>query len=493
VSPDATPAGTTSPETAHEEPALTGPERAARDLARRPPVDGAPRLYAKSRNVWIRGRPTSKTQWIGFLWFGSSVKLREPNPIVGHGCKTWYAIEPRGYVCVDGKKATLDPDDPELRAVFPFSPNAAEPTPHAFYGESIGAERYHHPPSERQMRAREWDFRLHRQRIETALAGGTLHESLLGIELALPQSTPLLLEKLPHGMQEGHKQLIPRSAVAWTKEFTHEGRAMVLADDMTWVPKDRIRIYDPVDFEGVHLNDDVKLPLAFFRAKDRPKYAKRDATFVDTGEVYPRLSWTPLTEERVKVDEKEFVRARDGSWLDVSDAVIPTPRAETPWGAPLYQKDETGKAPKGRHTWIQASILGGWLVAFEGTRPVFATLMSPGKGGAPHGNIPTLQTASTPTGWFKITGKFVTSTMIAPNDLAHSAVPWAQNFKGPYALHGAYWHDDFGQPMSGGCVNVSPKDGRFLFEFTEPRVPEGWHGVRWLPDQEGATGLILAR
>src|SRR5690606_269479 len=116
-----------------------------------------------------------------------------------------------------------------------------------------------------------------------------------------------------------------------------------------------------------------------------------------------------------------------------------------------------------------------------------------GKGGPPHGDIPTLKTASTPTGWFKITGKFVTSTMIAPNDLVHSAVPWAQNFKGPYALHGAYWHDEFGQPKSGGCLNVSPKDGKWLFDFTEPHIPEGWHGVRWLPDQEGASGLIVDR
>src|SRR5690606_29854260 len=154
-----------------------------------------------------------------------------------------------------------------------------------------------------------------------------------------------------------------------------------------------------------------------------------------------RLSWVQLTDERIAVDDAEYVKAVDGSWLSVEDAVIPEPRLETPWGAPLYGEDETGKAPKGRGTWIQVSILGGWLVAFEGTKPVFATLMSPGKGGAPHGKIPTLETASTPTGWFKITGKFVTSTMIAPNDLVHSAVPWAQNFSGPYALHGAYWHN----------------------------------------------------
>ncbi len=462
-------------------------------LARKPPDDGVPRVYAKSRNVWVRGRPTSKTQWIGFLWFGSSVKLRDPKPVAGHGCKTWYAIEPKGYVCVDGEKATLDPKDPVLLEVYPYSPDRNQVTPHPFYGESIGAERYHHPPSIRRMRAREWDFRLHTKHIEDALAGAEMHESLLGIDLSLPRSEPVQFSLMPHGMQEGHKQLIPRSAVAWSKEFTHEGRAMVLTDDLTWVPKDRLKPYPRIEFQGVHLNDDVRLPIAFFRQKDRAKYRRQGDGFVETGESYARLSWVQLTDERTTSDEHEYVQTEDGDWIRVDDAVIPEPRTETPWGAPIYGKDETGKAPKGRGTWIQVSILGGWLVAFEGTQPIFATLMSPGKGGPPQGKIPTLKTASTPTGWFKITGKFVTSTMIAPNDLVHSAVPWAQNFSGPYALHGAYWHNDWGERKSGGCINVSPKDGAFLFDFTEPRIPEGWHGVRWLPQEEGSTGLIVVR
>ncbi len=461
-------------------------------LNRTLPTDG-PRLYPKSRNVWVRGKPDSRTQWIGFLWFGSSVALRETQPVAGPGCKTWYAIEPRGYVCVDGKKATLDPDDPELKSVFPYSPDATRPNPHPFYGESIDAQRYHHPPSERNMRAREWDFRFQKKRIEQALAGGEVHESLLGVDLTVPDAEPPFIPSMPHGMQEGHKQLIARSAVAWTKEFRRDGRAMVLTDDLTWVPKDRLKIYERVEFEGIHLDEEIRLPVAMFRERDRPKYELRDGHFVKTQDVFERLSWVQLSDERRSDGDDEYVKTTDGDWLAVSDAVIPTPRTETPWGAPVFGKDETGKAPRGRHTWVQVSILGGWLLAFEGTRPVFATLMSPGKGGPPHGKIPTLETASTPTGWFKITGKFVTSTMIAPNELVHSAVPWAQNFSGPYALHGAYWHDDWGQLKSGGCINLSPKDAHFMFQFTEPRVPPGWHGVRWIPGEEGSTGLIVER
>ena len=46
-----------------------------------------------------------------------------------------------------------------------------------------------------------------------------------------------------------------------------------------------------------------------------------------------------------------------------------------------------------------------------------------------------------------------------------------------YALHAAYWHDQFGTPRSHGCINLAPKDAARLFAFTKPEVPEGWHGA----------------
>jgi lipoprotein-anchoring transpeptidase ErfK/SrfK len=52
-----------------------------------------------------------------------------------------------------------------------------------------------------------------------------------------------------------------------------------------------------------------------------------------------------------------------------------------------------------------------------------------------------------------------------------------QYFERGYALHAAYWHDGFGAPRSHGCINLSPPDARWLFQFTDPPVPEKWHGA----------------
>jgi lipoprotein-anchoring transpeptidase ErfK/SrfK len=65
-------------------------------------------------------------------------------------------------------------------------------------------------------------------------------------------------------------------------------------------------------------------------------------------------------------------------------------------------------------------------------------------------------------------------------------IPYVQYFEGGYALHAAYWHDDFGKPRSHGCINLAPEDARRLFFWTEPKLPPGWHSVL-----RPLTGTIL--
>ena len=171
---------------------------------------------------------------------------------------------------------------------------------------------------------------------------------------------------------------------------------------------------------------------------------------------------------------------------------MPSPRAVTPWGARVGSEDHTGRAPKNLHqTWLEVSVLGGWLLAFEGTKPVYATLVSAGQGGIPQEGKNTLEMAVTPVGTFPISGKLATVTLQAPGEFVHSDVPWTQNFQKPYAIHTAYWHDNWGNLQSGGCINVSPIDGKWLFDFSEPKLPKGWHAVRWQPATGAPTLLVV--
>lgn len=438
-----------------------------------------PRVYAKSRFVWIREYPSSEVQWIGYLWTGGSVALKSDQIYYGPGCEHWYAVEPAGYVCVDGKRATLDPNDEVYKALVPYAGDLSSAWPH-HYGESRGLPRFTTvPPAEH----------LPAPLGSNGSNGVPSHGAIRQLS-----ANPFESLSLPGPVHEGRTRLLPRSTVAYSAELARPEHPLLLAADMTWVPKDRVTPYPKVTFKGVELGGDVSLPLAFFRGKDRPEYAlSPSGELSETGGVFKRLSYVELTGESIRVGDDVYLQVKSRPvYVKQSDAVLPQPREKTPWGTRVGSNDTTGH-PKGRATWMEASVWGGWLIAYEGTKPVYVTMISPGRGGTPVPGKDPLETASTPTGNFPISGKFATATMEAPGEYIHSDVPWTQNFSGPHALHGAYWHDDWGKLKSAGCVNVSPLDGRWLFEFTEPAVPDGWHGVRWLPSKGPATLFVIHR
>jgi hypothetical protein len=451
--------------------------------------DGAPRVHAKTRFVWIRSEPDVATDWIGFLWSGGSVRLKSGKPRPGPGCETWYAIEPRGWVCVDARRATLDGNDPALAALREYGAALDSARPHR-YGESLGLERYDQLPTFEVQKMRERGFEAHEKRVLLARSGA--NDGLTGVDVTLPSEPPPRLPDLLPSVHEGRLHLLRRSTVAYSREVLWGGRGFLLAGDYSWVPKDRVKPYPVVTFRGTPLGA-VKLPLAFFRGEDRPAFRRGDGgELVPTGETLRRHTWVELTGDSVESGgERYLALKRDGLFVKASDAVVPSPRSKTPWGDAVGSPGRANELPKGRRSWIEVSIRGGWLVAYEDTTPVYATMISAGRGGEPVPGRPTLETASTPTGTFPINGKFATATMEAPGEFVHSDVPWVQNLTGPYALHTAYWHDNWGNLMSAGCVNVSPDDAKWLYEFTEPKVPEGWHAVRWVPREGPATVVVI--
>jgi lipoprotein-anchoring transpeptidase ErfK/SrfK len=70
-------------------------------------------------------------------------------------------------------------------------------------------------------------------------------------------------------------------------------------------------------------------------------------------------------------------------------------------------------------------------------------------------------------------------------------VPYVQYFESGFALHVAYWHDVFGIARSHGCINLSPIDGKVLFNWTEPSIPEGWHALDTGQEMGEGTTIII--
>jgi len=116
--------------------------------------------------------------------------------------------------------------------------------------------------------------------------------------------------------------------------------------------------------------------------------------------------------------------------------------------------------------WIDIDLSDQKLYAHEGDRVVWEFLISSGKW------------APTPTGEFRIWTKLKYTKMEGGKKENNTYyylpnVPYTQYFYKGYGVHGAYWHNNFGHPMSHGCVNMAIPDAEKLFYWTSPPLPQG--------------------
>lgn len=129
--------------------------------------------------------------------------------------------------------------------------------------------------------------------------------------------------------------------------------------------------------------------------------------------------------------------------------------------------------------WVDIEVSQQTLTLYRGTTPIFATLISSGTGTNP-----------TPLGIYRMESKMALTDMRSKpgdDDSYHvEAVPWAMYFDGRFALHGAYWHNRFGNRVSHGCVNLSPKDAKRVFDTIDPALPNGWITVYEHPQDLGS-------
>jgi hypothetical protein len=457
------------------------------------------RIYAKARFVWIQRAPGGRG-WIGYLTLGGSVRLwegsRERARTIGPGCKEWYRVEPDGYVC-HGPETTLDPADPAYVVIREHRGRDDDPFPYD-YGESLGTPRFATLPSKDEQRREEWDFEEHQEKVRAARDKSEGVDPLYALlDLAPAGAAAPSLPDFGGLVREARPRVIRGSTIAWSHAYDDgTGRTWLRTSDHAWVPKDRVRPYPRSQFEGVWLRDGVKLPLAFARKAKRPLYRWDGTTFVESTKAVERLAWVAVGEGRKVHGGLVYLElAKGGSWLRESDFAVARASTAAPYlESELAVPAQAGSATAGpRRTWIDVSVFGGTLVAYEGRTPVFATLMSPGRGGTPIPGRDPVSTASTPTGTFRVDGKFRWATMVSSSDsnIVHAEVQYVQNFHGPHALHGAYWHDAFGEPKSGGCVNLSPKDSKTVFDWTDPQLPKDWHGMRSTSDRAAPTRIVV--
>ncbi len=489
-----------------------------------------PKLASKAMETWIYEQPSSASTKLGYLRAGSIVE-RKAGPLGKKDCPGgWYGVAPRGYVCV-GKEATLDPSDPIVTASS-RRPDLSAGLPYGYaVVRNAGAPFYTRIPTIEEAKTFEPDWDFHFRTLEGAeheesVEGGYPELSSLpkGSTLAPNEAGKFPLEPAPgvlagwasDGLDDPTPSCLAASSagggfvpnlsgLAWSGRPAYEGgtscppdqrgcipldaarpkkrlgisfidtiatadRRYLLTTDLLLMPADRVRLVRGTSFHGVELGaasgtqQGLELPIVIVKREGAKRYRIEGKKMV-AGEELPWRAMLKATSKQRVFGGVHYHELADGSFVSDKDGVRLDPIKK----APKWAKDG--------ERWIEVNLAKQTLLAVDGERPVYATLVSTGAGGL---ESPDANPYVTPRGIFRIHTKHVAATMDSKQPEAEFElrdVPYIQYFKDGYALHAAYWHDQFGQPRSHGCINLAPIDAKWLFGFTKPELPPGWHGV----------------
>lgn len=242
-----------------------------------------------------------------------------------------------------------------------------------------------------------------------------------------------------------------------------DGERRLVRPGGTQLDASRFELHRPSRFSGRDLEEHPLgegLIPAFTYVADAPVYP------MPTTAVEPVGHLSKHTYLEVDADSLDA----DGHWYSIPDALGP--------GRPGYVDDRTtirrwtpAEPPEGvadDEIWIDIDLDQQMLSVRRGADLVYVTLISSG-----------IRTRRTPTGIYRIRDKRAQSSMASRPTSADAylveKVPWTMYFRDYYAIHGAYWHDVFGQRRSHGCVNLAPRDAAYIYSVVGPRHEPSFH------------------
>ena len=402
------------------------------------------------RNDWIYPGPRRTLERRGRGTAHEVVVVREE--VEGRGCKgSWGLLEGGGYLCLDRTAPTAETPSPLPRLVAFDAPEPDE------FWDYVETGTWDRTPDDEAEALVPWIYGKRWRRWQ-----GVFYDGVRDFER----------HRGPSLDQLGGNRKYHFSGI----EETARGPVLKRRDGQV-VPMDGIHLYPIPRFAGRDLVEDP-LPLGRIAGWVHGyEGSVMRATPDPEAEVERELAYHEFLElDAAPADE-------DGRWWRVPDGLGP--------GVDGFVSDEEGvrrwstaPPPTELHPdrlWVDVDVRQQMLTVYEGLRPIYVTLTSTGK----RGN-------STPLGSFRIYDKMATVDMMSRDDAPEDdqyhveAVPWSMHFWPRYALHGAYWHWGFGNRASHGCVNLSPRDAKWIFDRLHPVLPDGWHTVYEDPEHPGS-------
>ncbi len=428
----------------------------------------------------VFAEPDDQSQVVGYMRRGA--QFRAKAKVQGPGCSGgWYEVPGGGYVC--GGAGYLIGDGPQTFEPSPVPPALDDALPYLYaYTTRDDVPQFWVLPTleqEEQARALFRELRRAEERATRGADAGVPDAGTAGEPAGEEESAQAdeVDAPPPPGQEEeeGTAEPTEEDGVGFPdflrmrmlrgfyvsldrRAETEVGRQLYRTVRGAYVRASELTPNEPPESRGVVLGGSWELPVAIVFRSGATRYQRDPATGrLRRDGSLERHAPLAITEDDLVVDGRRYVVGRNGT-------VVREPSVRI-----IRQVGLPAGVPEGAR-WIHVDLSEQALVAYEGERPVFATLVSTGKPGH-----------ETPTGLYRIQSKHVSTTMDddSSEDGAYSIedVPWTMYFHGNYALHGAFWHYTFGRVRSHGCVNLAPADARWLFQWSTPTLPASWHGI----------------
>jgi len=234
--------------------------------------------------------------------------------------------------------------------------------------------------------------------------------------------------------------LLPKNPayVAILDNQSVDGKSFAELESGKWMDAADLQFVSPSIFAGILLNQPVDFRFG---------WVLRDTESIDAADAPVHLysRYEVIREVPSRIQRPGYISVGDDEWLP-EDALALTD-ARVPQEAGRYQC-----------RFIHVDLAQQILRAYDDCLLVFATLVSTGA-----------NPAWTPPGWFYVNHKDEDAYLNSPQDTISTyyleSVPYFMSYYGDLGLHGVYWHNDFGTPVSHGCINLSPADSRWLYEW----------------------------
>lgn len=207
-----------------------------------------------------------------------------------------------------------------------------------------------------------------------------------------------------------------------------------------WIRSDQLSAAPISHLTGFFIPDEIPNPIGWLREDVLTSAVPGGAA---DGESLPRYRMIYAYEQAATFGQR-WVRVGPDQWVD---------RAHIALVQPVEPHNAIINSPR----WIGVDLDEQVMIAYEGDTPVFAALVATG-----------IQETPTAQGLFRIYERHDNWTMDSlpgePYYLVED-VPNTMFFNRNMAIHGAYWHDEFGAVRSHGCINMTVSDAAWLFDW----------------------------